>query len=1082
MAHANTTATTDEIRRDLPLDAGKIPLFFKRDNDSIAHMAFFYRGLLVATLLFCSLGRVLAQSGTVLLSEPGFPGADSSSIREDTLRRGFRDAAQVGADQLSNALSAVDAKLLVLPYGSAYPEAAWPAILRFLDRGGDLIVLGGKPFTRAAFRDGNIWLLRPPSVAASLELLIDDYQVTSGSQASRFEPSPDVHPQLPPFAWKQAFSPVIRLSVTPMSPKEMGTTGNEDAYLTTLAWGTQAAHRLSAPALLIDHVRERFVGGRWIFLACEPEGKGFDDPQLLATLQTLALRRDDRFTFRPRVPLFLPGELLEFHYQPARTLATRPGDVLKISVHSDDSAARSFSFPADASQTITLPQSAATGQGLHTAEATLWRDGVPLWTYRSGFWIRDWTYLRDGPKLTVGADYFALDGKPLPVVGTTYMASDVNRLYLVKPNAFVWDQDMKQIHAAGLNMVRSGIWSGWDLLVNPDKTISEDTLRAIEAFLMTARRYNLPVQFNLFAFVPDAFGGSQPYLDPAALQLQDRYVFSLVRRFRDVPFLAWDLINEPSANENAWKTLPQHDSFEEAAWREWLKQRHPDQASLLAAWAEPSFGIGRSLQSMPTSVSPAVAAADPFAMPPVGAFDSDGVRSGFNPLKVFDYFLFTQTIFKDWVRHQQKTIHAAGSDQLVTVGQDEGGVSGRVSPAFFSPDVSFTTTHTWWDFDSLLWASLAAKMPGKPMLVQEMGEQRRLTQDDHLRLSAEEEGWQLERKLASSFAQGAGGLEWVWNVNATMANDNEIPIGAIRPDGTEKPEVAVLAGFAQIANRSPGSFTAIEPPAITIVTSQSLLYTGMNALAVATQKKAVRALAYYVHSPMRMLPENRLMELGQPKLVILPAPQALTDEAWKQLLDYVAHGGCLLISGPVQYNEHWQKIDRLLPLQIEASVFPVAVRQSALKLPGENRLIPVTFPAAVQQAPIDTLRFADGAAVKTIEHGAGKIIWAADPVEFSEEYDATAALYEFAERVAGITPAFRQLHPLSPGVLAFPTVLKEAILYSFSSESLDDQQIDIEDAATKARVAFTLRAQHGAMILLNRANGAVQASYGLTSR
>jgi hypothetical protein len=128
------------------------------------------------------------------------------------------------------------------------------------------------------------------------------------------------------------------------------------------------------------------------------------------------------------------------------------------------------------------------------------------------------------------------------------------------------------------------------------------------------------------------------------------------------------------------------------------------------------------------------------------------------------------------------------------------------------------------------------------------------------------------------------------------------------------------------------------------------------------------------------------------------------------------------------------------------------------------------------------MRFVDGNTVKIIEHGSGKIIWAADPVEFSEEYDATAALYNYAESIAGITPAFRQLQALSPGVLAFPTMLKDAILYSFSSESLDDQKIDIEDAATKTRIAFTLRAQHGAMLLLNRSDGSVLASYGLASK
>ena len=368
------------------------------------------------------------------------------------------------------------------------------------------------------------------------------------------------------------------------------------------------------------------------------------------------------------------------------------------------------------------------------------------------------------------------------------------------------------------------------------------------------------------------------------------------------------------------------------------------------------------------------------------------------------------------------------------------------------------------------------------MLVQEMGEQRRLMQDDHLRLSPEEEGWQLERKLALSFAQGAGGLEWVWNVNAMMANDNETPIGAVRPDGTEKPEADVLAGFARFAGESPQSFTRIEPPAVTIVNSQALLYTGMNAMAVAAQKKAVRALAYDDHTPARMLPENRLAELGSPKLVILPSPQALTEAAWQQLLDYVARGGCLLISGPVDRDEHWRFIDRLHPLDLEGSLSPLAVRQTSLRLSSAPHAVEVTFPTDVQQAPFEVLRFPDGASVKQIVHGRGKIIWAADPVEFAENYEPAAALYAFALAVAEVGPPFRQIRPLSPGVLVFPTVLKDAVLYSFSSESLDDSEIDIEDAITHAHLAFRLESKRGAVILLRRSDGKWLASYGTKAK
>ncbi len=1038
----------------------------------------------LVVFLFMALGIAAGQGSpgphTVILRENGFPAADSVPVSDSALRQGFSNAEFVAAAQLSPALADPSAALLVLPYGSAYPEAAWPAILRYLERGGNLIVLGGKPFTRAAYHSSAGWQLRDESVAASLELYIADYQQTAGSAQLSFEANQDVSPALPAFGWKRAFGPVIRLSAVPLLPAELGPAGSEDASITTLAWGARDGHRKAAPAILLDHAMHRFVGGRWLLVACEPEEHALDNPQLLAGLQALALRRGDRFTFRPRLPLFAPGEALEFRFEPANRADLQPNDTLEITVRSEDGkTAKNLTAAADAVQSIVLPPEAAEGTGLHSVEATLMRGGAALWTDRTGFWMRDWEYLKSGPKLTVGSDYFLLAGKPLPVVGTTYMASDVGRLYLAEPNVATWDRDMAQIHAAGLNMIRSGIWSGWSLLTRPDGTFTEDALRSIEAFLMTARRNNLPVQFNLFAFLPDSLGGDNAYLDPAALAAQDRYVHSIVGRFHDVPFLAWDLINEPSANKNFWRTLPIGDAYEQAAWREWLKQKYPDRAALLAAWEEPSLGVGRALQSKPPAVPPTVVAQDPLAMPEAGAFESDAARSGYNSLKVFDYTLFTQKTFLDWAARQRQTIRATGSSQLITIGQDEGGIAGRVSPAFYSSQLDFTSDHTWWDYDAILWASLAAKFPGKPMLIQEMGEQRRMTQDDRLRLTAEEEGWQLERKLALSFAQGAGGLEWVWNVNARMANDNEIPIGAVRPDGTEKPEAEVLAGFARFAAQSPASFTEIEAPQVTLANSQSFIYSDLGGLAYGAQKKALRALAYFDHTPARMLPENRLGELGMPKLVILPAAQALAESAWQQLLDYVSRGGCLLISGPVARDEHWHFVDRTSPLNLQATLMPLALRQSAMRLPGRPQPMDVSYPAVVQQSPLELFRFKDGAGVQQIAHGKGKILWASDPVEFAENYEPAAALYEYALEVAGVAPAYTQVHPLSPGVLAFPTVLKSAVLYSFSSESMDDQEVDIKDGVTGAELHFLLPAQRGAVVLLDRASGKVLASYGV---
>ncbi len=921
-------------------------------------------------LVVALLGLVSAPcfAKTVVYWQAGFPAADSPAPDEAGLRAGFAGAEFADAAGLGAALAQKDTDLLVLPYGSAWPEAEWSAILEYLDRGGNLIVVGGKPFTRAAYEEGGAWHLRTASVAQSLELFIHDYQETPGASADvKFAANPDVFPALPAFGWKRAFSPVVRLSVVD-GDTTGGHTGYEDMDLTTLAWGEREGHKLAAPVIELDHNTNRFVGGRWILVACEPSADFFSNTKLLGMLAEIALRKNDRFAFRPRVPLFVPGDAMEFRFKPSDPMEEQPdGDALRVKVTDEDGKVlydQTAAFPG--AHRLTLPASAEGGRGFHTVEATLIRAGKPVRVYRSGYWMRDWNYLLSGPKLTAGTDYFQLNGKPLPVVGTTYMSSDVSRMYLIQPNAYVWDQDMAQIRGAGLNMIRTGLWTTWQQLLAPNGQMTEDGLRTIEAFLMCARHNSLPVQFNLFAFYPDEFGGVNGYLDPAALEAESRYAESVVARFSDVPFLAWDLINEPSANKNLWRTLPDDDPFEQAAWWKWIAARYPDRQKLLHDWAEPSLGIGRDLQAAPTATAPEVAGQDPMALPKAGAFQADGVRSGFNPLKVYDYTLFTQDVFAGWVKRMRDLIRAADSQQLITVGQDEGGVAGRVSPAFYSPLIDFTANHTWWDFDAILWASLAPKFSGKPLLIQETGEQRRLTLDDHLRFSAEVEADQLERKIAIAFAQGAGALEWVWNVNAYMANDNEIPIGAVRPDGTEKPEEEILRGFAAFAAKSPQSFTKIVPPEVTMVTSQVELYSAMGALAWDTQKKALRAMAYCDHTPVRMLPENRLAELGSPKLVFLPSAQGLTEKAWQQLLEYVAKGGTLLVTGPVNRDEHWMEVDRLGPLGVKAEVVPLAVRGGSRIVVEVGDETPSSFelnyPADVQQSTAERMRFGlDGA-------------------------------------------------------------------------------------------------------------------------
>src|SRR5271154_3373029 len=109
--------------------------------------------LLVAHLLgflFSAAGAHAQGSGIAIFYEDGFPAADSAPPSRADLAGLVVGARFTPADQLHNILSDASTRLLVLPFGSAYPESAWPDIYAFLQRGGNLLVLGGRPFTRAA--------------------------------------------------------------------------------------------------------------------------------------------------------------------------------------------------------------------------------------------------------------------------------------------------------------------------------------------------------------------------------------------------------------------------------------------------------------------------------------------------------------------------------------------------------------------------------------------------------------------------------------------------------------------------------------------------------------------------------------------------------------------------------------------------------------------------------------------------------------------------------------------------------------------------------------------------------------------
>jgi len=1012
----------------------------------------------IALFFLVSHATLLAQSGmsaAVVFSEPGFPAADSASPSPQQLGAILPGAHLADADHLRDALAAPSA-LLILPYGSSFPEEAWSAIKQFLDRGGNLLVLGGRPFTRAAYRDPSGWHLRDYSVRFIRPLMIDQYQETPGSGGLQFQPNPELPLQLAAFAWKRAFSPVIRLSAVDLYHRG-GAAGSIDARLDSLAWGTQNGRKLSAPVIQVDHYRNGFDGGRWIFVNAELSRDIFDNTTLVRSLADRALQGAEEFTVRPALPLYLQGEPVELELQWHAAEAPKTLVSVKITTYPEAQPSNRVSVSTSVlNEPDVLP--APDGKGLYIIEAQLMEGDRIRAIYHSAFWIRDESFLRSGPHLAVNHDYFELDGHPLAVVGTTYMSSEVQRLFFDHPNVYVWNQDLGQIHDAGLNMIRTGWWTGWDKFCDENGQPYERTLRTLEAYLMTARKYGLPVQFNFFAFLPDVLGGTNAFLDAGAVRRQQTLISSVVGRFHDVPYLAWDLINEPSFSQHLWKTRPNGDAIELANWNQWLSERYPDRAQLAALW----------------NVSPGFVAGS-IALLGEDEFSPRGMYTGTTSLRLHDYFLFAQESFARWARTMSDTIRATGSQQLVTVGQDEGGIQDRLSPAFWGQSVDFTTNHSWWLNDNILWDSLAAKQPGRALLIQETGLQRELNLDEIARRTPDSEAALLERKVATSFIQGSGAIEWLWNTNSYMTESNETPIGAVRTDYTEKPEASLLRAFAQFAPSLREHLRDPQLPSIVIVTSQAAQFSALADFQIAAQQRAVRALAYDAHLPAYMIAENQIGKLGSPRLAILPSPQALNEATWRALLKYVDAGGNLLVTGPVDRDQHWQIVHRAAELGLAAHVEPLTYHNAAVRL--RDRSLALNF-GQQQQNWLDSLRFDDGSSFKEIPHGKGVIFWAAYPVELAEDAQATSELYANVATRLNISPMFSAQSPLPPGVLVFPTVLANSVLYVFVSDSANDTAISLRDQATGAPLAFSLPAEHAAIAVVGKKEKKIVAKYG----
>ncbi|MGA2349912.1 MAG: beta-galactosidase [Terracidiphilus sp.] len=1011
---------------------------------------------LVLFALIAALLPMHSAAKAVVFWQAGFPTVASQPIERSSLEQALEgmDAQFVDMESLNKPSVLTDADLLILPYGSTFPCGAWKAIESYLTSGGNLLVIGGQPFhVPVTETDGKFAESSPQDAYSRVLDFRHTHEVPVPADAR--------------FAWKFGYD----LPQTPQirARRFFAVEGQLDGFGYMLD-GTGL--RVAAPVI----VAERTAGSRIVALDFEPEPgywQSGDGIALIHQSAVYARAGATEFTLETLFSTVRPGEpqLITMHLRNMRQerIGNSVIGEIKFTLSSENEILDSATLPithrgiAD----VVAPFHRPLQPGFYRVSAVYSEQGQLRAFYQNGFWVEETKALTSGPTLGVRGDFLTRDDAPFFPVGTNYFTTEENGWDFSSPrNAWVWDQDFKEMSEHGVSLVRTGVWmANGRFIEGSTGGVSERFLRNLEAFLLCAQRHKIAVNFTFFAFTPRSGSSGRedsestppnPYTDPASIRAQQDYVRSVVDRFKDVQWLSWDLINEPSFSNPRHifrGNYPNGDWSEIAAWRKWLRQKYDGRLPALAdAWRVPTEQLG-SFDSVPL---PTVA-------------DLAPQRYGnANEVRAVDYNLFAQKIFSDWVRSMVSLIRATGSKQLIDVGQDEGGVTDRVLNQFYAgAGLSFTTNHTYWQDDALFWDSLAAKRPGMPNITGETGYQPSWDPDGAWRYDEFTGLGLTERKWALGFAAGStGAMQWDW--------DREVDFGMKRSDGSAKVWVNQMHDLGEFARKAAPLATGLTLPEVALILPQSFQMSAGNSLALEAQKNAVRALYGYARSEAYAVGEYQTELLGTPKLILLPSPSALSQNAWQAIEERVKAGAVLLVTGPFDGDAHFHRTGRQdaigLPYRTEA----LTIRDYLFHFPGgEERLSFSGSKTTVLNRAISP----NGEDWIEKPLGSGRILFSALPLELNDNLQALGDIYRYALKAARVRPAYTtELN--DPGILICPTQFPTSTLYVLTSES-NQGRVSFEDG--RSATQFTGRLASGeASILLVGTDGKLLSTYNWT--
>ncbi len=163
------------------------------------------------------------------------------------------------------------------------------------------------------------------------------------------------------------------------------------------------------------------------------------------------------------------------------------------------------------------------------------------------------------------------------------------------------------------------------------------------------------------------------------------------------------------------------------------------------------------------------------------------------------------------------------------------------------------------------------------------------------------------------------------------------------------------------------------------------------------------------------------------------------------------------------------------PLKLNAQVGPLWYHNASIRL--GSTMVSLSF-TQDRQFWAEALNFENGESFAELAYGKGKIFWTAYPIELAEGTSGTADVYRYVAQRVGLSPQFELQSPVPAGILIYPTVLDDSVLYVFTSENTAPAQITLRDKVTGTQVSFVLPPQRAALALISKDKRAVIAKYG----